>query len=301
MNQYDNFFHLFPPADSLSGVQKRVAAFAEAHASKEVPIVFVTSGGTTVPLETNTVRFIDNFSAGTRGSASAEYFLELGYAVVFFHRKHSLRPFHRHFGGDSLRLFNEKNGKLELEDKRLIEMYQKYEKAIRSDTLLMIDFVTIADYLHGLRAFAQALSSLGSRVMFFLAAAVSDFYLPPSRMSDHKIQSGDGSLVLELSQTPKMLKPLVSEWAPKSYIVSFKLETDDTILLKKAREALRNYSHQAVVANLLATRARRVTLVFRDSEQVITLDDADVCAGNAIEMKIADSLAHFHKIFMSAT
>ena len=55
------------------------------------------------------------------------------------------------------------------------------------------------------------------------------------------------------------------------------------------------------MANLLATRARRVTLVFRDSEQVISLDDADVCAGNAIEMKIADSLAHFHKIFMSAT
>lgn len=30
------------------------------------------SGGTTVPLERETVRFVDNFSAGTRGSASAE-------------------------------------------------------------------------------------------------------------------------------------------------------------------------------------------------------------------------------------
>lgn len=44
------------------------------------------SGGTTIPLEKNTVRFIDNFSAGTRGSASAEYLLKHGYAVIFLHR-----------------------------------------------------------------------------------------------------------------------------------------------------------------------------------------------------------------------
>ena len=53
-------------------------------------------GGTTVPLEVNTVRFVDNFSAGTRGSASAEYFLAAGYAVVFLHREKSLCPYTRH-------------------------------------------------------------------------------------------------------------------------------------------------------------------------------------------------------------
>jgi len=31
------------------------------------------SGGTIVPLESRTVRYIDNFSVGTRGAASAEY------------------------------------------------------------------------------------------------------------------------------------------------------------------------------------------------------------------------------------
>ena len=35
-------------------------------------VVIVTSGGTTVPLEKNTVRFIDNFSTGARGAVSAE-------------------------------------------------------------------------------------------------------------------------------------------------------------------------------------------------------------------------------------
>ncbi len=41
------------------------------------PVVCVTSGGTTVPLERNCVRFIDNFSAGTRGALSTEQFLQV--------------------------------------------------------------------------------------------------------------------------------------------------------------------------------------------------------------------------------
>ena len=57
------------------------------------------SGGTTVPLEQNTVRFIDNFSAGTRGASSAEYFLQTGYKVIFLHRAKSLKPFTRHLSG----------------------------------------------------------------------------------------------------------------------------------------------------------------------------------------------------------
>ncbi len=76
----------------------------------------VTSGGTCVPLEQRCVRFIDNFSGGTRGALSAEHFLqeraphiarqlrqvhaavaELSclqcYAVIFLNRKHSIQPF----------------------------------------------------------------------------------------------------------------------------------------------------------------------------------------------------------------
>ena len=50
-----------------------------------------------MPLEHQTVRFIDNFSAGTRGATSAEYFLEEGYAVIFMHRQFSLQPYSRHY------------------------------------------------------------------------------------------------------------------------------------------------------------------------------------------------------------
>ena len=47
--------------------------FVEANARRGRRVVVVTSGGTTVPLERNTVRFIDNFSTGSRGARSAEY------------------------------------------------------------------------------------------------------------------------------------------------------------------------------------------------------------------------------------
>ena len=40
--------------------------------------------------------------------------------------------------------------------------------------------------------------------------------------SEHKIQSGKGSLVLEMDQVPKILRPLVEQWSSDSLIVSFK-------------------------------------------------------------------------------
>ena len=51
---------------------KLVKQFIECNEKKDIPVAFVTSGGTLVPLENNTVRFIDNFSTGTRGAVSAE-------------------------------------------------------------------------------------------------------------------------------------------------------------------------------------------------------------------------------------
>jgi len=46
----------------------------------------VSSGGTSVPLEKNTVRSIENFSTGLRGAISTEYFLQNKVRVIYFHR-----------------------------------------------------------------------------------------------------------------------------------------------------------------------------------------------------------------------
>lgn len=70
--------------------------------NSERRIAFITSGGTSVPLEANTVRSIENFSTGKRGAASAEHFLTNGFAVIFLTRDRSLRPFLRRFHHDIL-------------------------------------------------------------------------------------------------------------------------------------------------------------------------------------------------------
>lgn len=73
-------------------------------------------------------------------------------------------------------------------------------------------------------------------------------------MVQHKIQSDDGPLDLRLDKVPKILKPLVKEWAPLGFVVSFKLETDESLLLPKARQSLSMYGHQIVIGNILETR-----------------------------------------------
>lgn len=99
-----------------------------------------------------------------------------------------------------------------------------------------------------------------------------------------------------MDQVPKILKALVNEWTPEGYIVSFKvgilslflptpcgghrwspfvllprltiysqLETDPTILIPKARQALDRYGHQLVIGNELHTRKFKVVFVERQS------------------------------------
>jgi len=149
----------------------------------------VTSGGTTVPLENNTVRFLDNFSAGTRGATSAEYFLEIGYAVIFMHRQFSLQPYSRHYTHstncflDLIELNND--DKIEVNSQYVTKMksvLEKYQKAKQDGTLLLISFVTVADYLFLLRSVTQIMNNLKEHAMYYLAAAVSDFFIPSQKM-----------------------------------------------------------------------------------------------------------------------
>jgi Phosphopantothenoylcysteine synthetase/decarboxylase len=159
-------------------------------------VVLVTSGGTTVPLERQTVRFIDNFSAGTRGATSAEYFIQAGYAVIFLHRKFSLKPFSRRFQSDNRSILDflseGPNDALEIRDTikdKLLEIFRLYQKAHHESKILYVPFTTIGDYLHELRTIALLMQPRGSSGMFYLAAAPSDFYIPANRISEHKIQS----------------------------------------------------------------------------------------------------------------
>lgn len=68
----DTFFATEKPPERFEPAIKRVEVFVAGSVRLGRPVVLVTSGGTIVPLERQMVRFLDNFSAGTRGAISAE-------------------------------------------------------------------------------------------------------------------------------------------------------------------------------------------------------------------------------------
>ena len=93
---------------------------------------------------------------------------------------------------------------------------------------------------------------------------------------------------------PKLLRPLVKYWVPEAFVVSFKvtiskrptlhhvnwssnpnhipsppqLETDENILMDKARKALKKYGHKLVIANELKSRKYKVVFVTEGTEEV---------------------------------
>jgi phosphopantothenate---cysteine ligase (ATP) len=287
-----DYFAMNSPPQILESHSALAREFIGYHKSRDRRVALVTSGGTTVPLENQTVRFIDNFSAGTRGATSAEYFLQAGYAVIFLHRQYSLLPYSRHYSHSTncfLDFLREgSHGSVVANEEyreKMLSVLRKYNWAKENNMLLLLPFTTITDYLWSLREIAQLMRPLGSKSLFYLAAAVSDFFIPRDRMVEHKIQSSDiiergdrqtdmeleldtrtanaqsKKLVVNLDPVPKFLKRLVDGWAPEGMIVSFKLETDPSILISKAHYSLERYSHHLVIGNLLSTRKWEVVFV----------------------------------------
>ena len=131
---------------------------------------------------------------GTRGATSAEYFLKADYAVIFLHRQHSLRPFSRHYS-HSLNPFldllslspTSSPSSPEIlvrpaDATKLEPVLRAYHHTQSRGTLLSVDFQTVNEYLWLLRAVTGSMARLGRRGMFYLAAAVSDFFLPEEKM-----------------------------------------------------------------------------------------------------------------------
>ncbi|VDO39003.1 unnamed protein product [Brugia timori] len=284
-------FSRMPDICKMGSVDSLVDDFVQQNPARK--IVLITSGGTRVPLEKKMVRFIDNFSMGTRGAASAEYFLLKGYAVIFFHRDNSLKPFKRKFCDifDHLVVIRNMPG--------LVEALTLNSEL--SDRLLMLSFVDVSAYLMTLEMICLRLRFLSSSLLIYLAAAVSDFYVSEENLPEHKIQSNQESLLLSLNIVPKILRKLVRDIVPEAFVVSFKvLETDETILVSKARQALRNYGHQLVIGNTLDTRKERVIFVNNgNKEETISLSEEQKAAGVEIEQPIVDKLVEMHDKLLS--
>lgn len=307
--QAEEFLKRLNEPTDLKQVRDKVTNFCQRHIDHGLDsskFVLITSGGTSVPLESNTVRFIDNFSRGTRGASSAEKFLNKGYAVIFLHRSQTLEPFLRHFNQrlafetlSECLLTEDDDDKLALEPMHnLLDDLRDLLIAYRNskDRLLSISFVELAEYIHYLHQITLVINRFAPRSILYIAAAVSDFYIPPRDLSTHKLNS-DEPLKLTLQLVPKFLRPLVKYWVPGAYIVSFKLETDSEKLITKSRRALECYGHKLVIANELRTRTERVLLVDRDQVSEINLKDQNPPM-KEIEMAIVDELTKRHQAFL---
>lgn len=155
-------------------VKEKMTAFAKYHSAAGRRVVLITSGGTKVPLESRTVRFLDNFSSGRRGASSAEYFIESGYAVIFLHRHRSLYPYTRMFSTmnmlDALtfsRVDGTPSNSAEVVVNQqmlpnIAKVLKRYQEVKERRLLLPIEFSTLSEYLHLLKAAAQSLSTIGT-------------------------------------------------------------------------------------------------------------------------------------------
>ncbi|RLN52686.1 hypothetical protein BBJ28_00006894 [Nothophytophthora sp. Chile5] len=293
------YFRSTAPPPWAAERQERVEAFLDHHRVVGKCVAVVTSGGTTVPLERNTVRFLDNFSTGARGAASVEYLLGLGYAVIYKATCSSLDlKFLEHVdvsgrsGQQQLRLLLEDSSA----EKRVVEAVRKYRGVRESNMLLALPFTSVDEYFFVLQMVATCVSPWKERALFLLAAAVSDFYIPQQELAVHKIQSRTGPLELSLQQVPKMLGVLRHTWAPQAFVVSFKLETDWEILRQKAKQAITKYAMHLVVANELHSRFDEVLLVTDTDERAITRpkDEAD------IEAALMEAVARMHYKYIAS-
>jgi phosphopantothenate---cysteine ligase (ATP) len=148
---------------------------------------------------------------------------------------------------------------------KLQKALQERSQTLKEQRLLTIPFRSVEEYLTKLQLAATALQDSSSLALCYLAAAVSDYYIPHALKSQHKIQSREGGneagITLQLHPVPKTMALLRTKWAPQAFLVSFKLETDKDILRRKAEQAVQKYACHLVIGNLLQTRHSQVWIL----------------------------------------
>ena len=176
------------------------------------------------------------------------------------------------------------------------------QSALDEGRILTIPFRSVEDYLAKLQLTSESLRNSQALALFYLAAAVSDFYVPLAKRSQHKIQSraiteensdslmskesDSGCLNLKLWPVPKVMGLLRFKWAPDAFVCSFKLETDKEILREKAEAAVEKYGCHMVIGNLLKTRHDQVWLL-APADMEGSLDNPDSTVKNWPMQEIA--------------
>ena len=85
-----------------------------------------------------------------------------------------------------------------------------------------------------------------------------------------RLEKGYRAYGAELEADYNLVEAGMARPRVKAQIVSFKLETDPSLLVTKAEQALDRYGHDLVIGNLLATRKWEVVFIIKgDGERWI--------------------------------
>lgn len=274
---------------SVGEQQKVMEMFIQSVSASGLKLIIISSGGTAVPIEKKTVRFIDNFSTGVRGARLAEYFLEDrdDYAILFLHRANSAIPFlHRTIAGDHGRVDRMRNGISESVFSRLNDRSR----------FCSVSYFQVFEYMLLLRDAVMLSHAFMPPNMTFvcLAAAVSDFYVPADLMPCEKMTS-ESEISIKLRNVPKALSLVKSSWNPSAFVLAFKLETNKDALFRKAQESVGNNHVDAVLANELHKRYDEVHVFTGDNIMTLCREDTQ----ELDRSKIGPVLVRLHEQFIS--
>ena len=196
--------------------------------------------------------------------------MRAGYPVIFFHRKETMQPFSIEIQSqwsEWLETLNKKKDTT-IKFRKWVSTFQKYhnETSKHSALLLKIEFTTVTEYLRDLEVISGCLKDLNQKSITYLAAAVSDFFLPEGQIPEHKIPSSKDGLNLKLQPVPKVLGQIKSKWNPGTVLIAFKLETDGKVLEQKCSEYMGQYGLDMIVGNELKSR-RNNSVVFHKGDK----------------------------------
>jgi len=91
----------------------------------------------------------------------------------------------------------------------------------------------------------------------------------------------------------KEIHRIKDEWSPKSFLITFKLETDEEILIKKSLKSIERAKSDFVVANLLQTRYDRVLIINNEKTYELFRENEYY-----IEEKLINKIVELHEIYM---
>jgi phosphopantothenate-cysteine ligase len=125
-------------------------------------------------------------------------------------------------------------------------------------------------------------------------APVSDYYIPNDQLIEHKILSEQNELIFRLEPVPKLLGFIKGEYAPKAFLVSFKLETNGKILEDKCLKSTEIHNQDIIIGNMVKIRTNQVRIFERKQKQwtiIIRSQDKE------IKIDIIKFLSNKHRIY----